>query len=64
MTTIIQSENNIWDREWQKGEKTEQKAHKEKDTEAPQPTKIASREEQSEGNTVNYLLNFNMKIPQ
>lgn len=40
------------------------KRHTEKDTVAPQPTKIASREEQFEGNTVNYLLHFNMKIPQ
>lgn len=46
VVTIIQSENNIWDRKWQKGEKTEQKAHREKDTVAPEQTKIASREEQ------------------
>lgn len=35
MITIIQSEN-IWDRKWQEGEKIEQKAHREKDTIAPQ----------------------------
>lgn len=57
MITIIQSENNIWDRKWQK-RKTEQKAHREKDSVAPQQTKIASREEQFEENTVNYLLHF------
>lgn len=38
MITIIQSENNIWDRKWQKGEKIKQKAHREKDTVAPQQT--------------------------
>lgn len=40
MITIIQSEKNIWDRKWQKGEKIEQKAHREKDTVAPQPKKL------------------------
>lgn len=58
MITIIQSENNIWDRKWQKGEKIKQKAHREKDTVAPQQIKISSREEQFERNTVNYLLHF------
>lgn len=49
---------NIWDRKLHKGEKTEQKAHRRKDTVALQQTKIARREEQFEGNIVNYLLHF------
>lgn len=58
MITTIQSENKSGTENDRKDRKTEQKAHREKDSVAPQQTKIASREEQFEENTFNYLLHF------